>query len=541
MERIETTHNNLYIKGVKSGSASVTLACDDPITVDVISYNDNLKGDVDITITGNNTNAVVVNISYEDLYLNGETYSGSINASTASDVLSIPVIINCSDTLIYTNIPNNVITDIKDTRIEYSSLPEVNKVKLVGGANLDISNRLAGYYPSPKTLDISADEISKYDYIIASNGLSQIAIKNDVYISDNPVDPDDPDNPVESVGYAKLYFNINQTNFDQNVNSNGEMFVGVYDMVAKAIALDAIVNVRNIKYPDDTRWGSEKNLFGFYIEEPGSYFVEFEYDLLRMQAFGDSGVSAIHSLGGRITDSLYSMFGGCESLVDISPLRKWDTRDVTSMSYMFSNCTSLANVSALTNWDTSNVTNMSEMFGYCYSLANISPLADWDTSKVTEMDYMFSHCYSLADISPLANWDTSKVTDMDYMFTNCTSLADISSLTNWDTSNVTSMYCMFYDCRSLKSVPLLDTSKVTDMGYMFTNCRSLENLGGFTGMKASLDLRYSHLLTHESLMNVINNLATVSVTKTLRLHSDSIAKLSDAEIAIATNKGWVIR
>jgi hypothetical protein len=42
-------------------------------------------------------------------------------------------------------------------------------------------------------------------------------------------------------------------------------------------------------------------------------------------------------------------------------------------------------------------------------------------------------------------------------------------------------------------------------------------------------------------MNVINNLSTVSVTRTLNLHDDSIAKLSDAEIAIATNKGWVIR
>jgi hypothetical protein len=41
-------------------------------------------------------------------------------------------------------------------------------------------------------------------------------------------------------------------------------------------------------------------------------------------------------------------------------------------------------------------------------------------------------------------------------------------------------------------------------------------------------------------MNVINNLAKVS-GKTLTLGTTNIAKLTEDEIAIATNKGWTVK
>ena len=48
-------------------------------------------------------------------------------------------------------------------------------------------------------------------------------------------------------------------------------------------------------------------------------------------------------------------------------------------------------------------------------------------------------------------------------------------------------------------------------------------------------------LTHDSLMSIINALKDFSgttTTKTLSLHADAKARLSEAEIAIATQKGW---
>jgi hypothetical protein len=76
---------------------------------------------------------------------------------------------------------------------------------------------------------------------------------------------------------------------------------------------------------------------------------------------------------------------------------------------------------------------------------------------------------------------------------------------------------------------------------MFTYCLALTNLGGFKNLKTNLDLSNCLNLTHDSLMNVINNLATVENNPTLTLGTTNIAKLTDNEIAIATNKGWIIQ
>ena len=155
------------------------------------------------------------------------------------------------------------------------------------------------------------------------------------------------------------------------------------------------------------------------------------------------------------------------------------------------------------------------------------------------MGYMFNSCTLLTAIPQL---DTSNVTNMGYMFNSCTSLTTIPQL---DTSNVTNMGSMFYKCTSLTTIPQLDTSNVTDMVNMFYNCIDLKNLGGFKNLKVPLNLSSCVLLTHESLMNVINNLYDLTANglneKTLSIGSTNIAKLTADEIAIATNKGWTIK
>jgi surface protein len=108
---------------------------------------------------------------------------------------------------------------------------------------------------------------------------------------------------------------------------------------------------------------------------------------------------------------------------------------------------------------------------------------------------------------------------------------------------------MFYECSSLITIPLLDTSNVTDLRgtyCMFSGCRSLTNLGGFKNLQKSLDLTSCTKLTHESLMNVINNLARVNTlpgantSPVLTLGGINLAKLTYDEIAIATDKGWIL-
>ena len=119
---------------------------------------------------------------------------------------------------------------------------------------------------------------------------------------------------------------------------------------------------------------------------------------------------------------------------------------------------------------------------------------------------------------------------------------------------------MFYGCTNLQTISQLDASKVTIvqnvLGATSTNSvRSLTVFGGFkdlgkafttasaTTSSQILTLTYCTSLTHESLMNVINNLYDLNLNGkagTLALGTTNRAKLTDDEIAIATNKGWTV-
>lgn len=180
--------------------------------------------------------------------------------------------------------------------------------------------------------------------------------------------------------------------------------------------------------------------------------------------------------------------------------------------------------------DTENLTSMNNMFQYCYNLSSIPLL---NTSKVTNMQSMFEHCHNLMSVPKL---DTSNVTSMAYIFEYCYKLTTIPKL---DTSNVTNMNNMFSVCRSLTSIPRLDTSKVTNMSYMFNGCSNLEEIH-MTGMKTNFDISVSTKFTREALVEILNNLATVTTTKTLTMGSTNLAKLTDEDKAIATNKGWTL-
>ena len=132
--------------------------------------------------------------------------------------------------------------------------------------------------------------------------------------------------------------------------------------------------------------------------------------------------------------------------------------------------------------------------------------------------------------------DTSNVTDMYSMFYNCSSLTTIPLL---DTSNVIDMSSMFSGCFSLTTIPQLDTSNVTNMVRMFTNCSSLTTIH-MTGMKVSFGIFFSTKFTRDALVEILNNLSVVTSTTTLTMGSTNLAKLTDEDKKIATEKGWTL-
>ncbi len=162
----------------------------------------------------------------------------------------------------------------------------------------------------------------------------------------------------------------------------------------------------------------------------------------------------------------------------------------------------------------------------------ILELSTLDTSNVTNMEYMFSGCMSLPSIPAL---NTTNVTNMEYMFSGCMSLTSIPAL---NTTNVTNMEYMFSGCMSLTSIPALNTTNVTNMRSMFDGCYNLTSIKCY-GMKVNFDISAAKL-TREALLVVLNNLATVTATTTLKMGATNLAQLTDEDKAIATGKGWTL-
>lgn len=212
----------------------------------------------------------------------------------------------------------------------------------------------------------------------------------------------------------------------------------------------------------------------------------------------------------------------------------------------FYNCTNLTEVKGL---EKTKITNAENMF---YSCSKLTSIPDIDTSLVQSFSSAFQDCSRLTNIN---NLDTSNATDMGNMFSSCRKLEQVRNLL---TSNVKYFNYMFSYCSNLKIIDELDASSCTFINYMFNGTKSyFTDFGGLKDLGKSylttqsannsaytLNLSTCPALTHDSLMNVINNLydiATAGVQpQKLQLGSTNLAKLTEEEKAIATNKGWSI-
>ena len=238
--------------------------------------------------------------------------------------------------------------------------------------------------------------------------------------------------------------------------------------------------------------------------------------------------------------NMNKMFAGCKVLTEV-PL--FDTSNVEDMNSMFNGCTVLTEVPL---FNTSKVTTMTGMF----LAAAVQTIPAFNTSNVNNMETMFKQCETVTTI-PYIN--TSKVTTMSYMFNLCTALKTIPSI---DTSNVENMTYMFAKS-GVEEIPSLDTSKVTNMSYMFNNCINLKTITSldlrrvtnttsmFTGCSACTDIRlknirynlqvgsgtsYGHLLTVDSLINLIYELRNTGSSLTLTMGTANLAKLADVYV-----------
>ena len=206
----------------------------------------------------------------------------------------------------------------------------------------------------------------------------------------------------------------------------------------------------------------------------------------------------------------------------------------TASAYVVPDGLSFAYSTSLTEFpdglDFSQKTN----FSYCwYGWSSLTEFPVLDLSGGTDFSYAWYNCSNLTSF-PRLDLSNGSVFDMTWTF--CSSLKEFPLI---NTSKGTNFYMTWYSCSSLTSLPALDLHNGTDFSMAWGSCSSLTNLGGFGAISADFSLSDSPNLTVESLMNVINQAATVT-GKTMTLGSTNLAKLTDEQKAVATNKGWTL-
>ena len=203
--------------------------------------------------------------------------------------------------------------------------------------------------------------------------------------------------------------------------------------------------------------------------------------------------------------------------------------------------------------------SLSDCFSGCFLLQSV-PL--FDISSITDMSSMFLNCYSLQSIP---SFDISSITDISNAFNGCAVLKSIPLL---DNGNLINLSNTFNGCSTLQFIPFSDTNKTTRLSNAFAGCFEIKALNlnlinitsgwmqgqimnrcinleflTLTNVKANIDISYSTKYSRETLLGIINNLVdlTGQTAQILKMGAVNLAKLTNEDKQIATNKNWTLQ
>ena len=196
--------------------------------------------------------------------------------------------------------------------------------------------------------------------------------------------------------------------------------------------------------------------------------------------------------------------------------------------------------------DFSQVTDFKYMFAY--SSINSVPIID--TSEVTNMMYIFSGCDNLWYVENIANWNVSNVIYMNGFFYNCNEIYQAPDLSKWKLNNVIDMSDFFNGYRS-------DQGEINMCGLVFPMVGTMRRFWGTNAFAPYFKMDSRTVLPKINLtdwkfdyynwdvtyiMYILNALPQLSSSETFTctIGSTNLAKLSDVQKAIATNKGWIL-
>lgn len=154
-------------------------------------------------------------------------------------------------------------------------------------------------------------------------------------------------------------------------------------------------------------------------------------------------------------------------------------------------------------------------------------------------DSMYQMCYGCTALERVPVLDTSKVMNMMYAFYGCTNLQEIAGL---DTSQITSASELFHGCKNLRRIGgVLDFSKVrSQIDSTFVSCAALEEVSFAGTIGVDIAMNGCPKLSTKSLLSLLNALKESVSGLTCNIGAKNLPKLSAAQQAIATGKGWTL-
>lgn len=97
----------------------------------------------------------------------------------------------------------------------------------------------------------------------------------------------------------------------------------------------------------------------------------------------------------------------------------------------------------------------------------------------------------------------------------------------------------FISCSSLTEIGAIDMSTAVNLQREFTGCASLKSIH-CKHWRISFDISASTKFETDDLVEIISNLDSVTTSQTLTMGATNLAKLTDDQIKVATDKGWTL-
>jgi surface protein len=210
---------------------------------------------------------------------------------------------------------------------------------------------------------------------------------------------------------------------------------------------------------------------------------------------------------------------------------------LTNIDQMIESCPNVTYIN-VSDLDVSQVTSMQRSLRNCRNLTTIN-VTGWDTRNVTNLYGTFGNNPNLETIIGLEDWNVENVENFREICTGNSALQTFN-IGNWRNNKNTTTYGMFYNCRALTELDMggFDMGSLTSTTHMFTDATGLTRFNSPTNIRMSIGFN-STRLDLESVLDIIDNLATVTTNQTLTL-GNLADQLTEEQIAVVINKGWTL-